>query len=166
MTVGLTDGILTALTLASGRLLREHEAIDWNLAWRVATVSAVSGALTYFIAEYARQRRELVRAERHLNLTFRGQLAATRLGRAVFRDALTGMIAAGLCGFLGALLPLAIAAVLPSSGWMALLSSGIALSVLGAGVGRASRGNIIRWSLSLVGVGLFLALLGAVLHVV
>ncbi|WP_213069428.1 hypothetical protein [Methylomicrobium album] len=87
LVAGWRDGILTALTLASGRLLDADTPIDAGLALRVATAAAVSGGFILFVAHYAELRSELIHAERQLNLRSHGCLAATRLGRMALYNA-------------------------------------------------------------------------------
>jgi hypothetical protein len=77
--LGVSDGILNALTLASAKVLRGH-GLDLGLGGRVGIVAFPSAVLTIFVAEYAQNRLELVRAERQLMFTRSGRLAATSLG--------------------------------------------------------------------------------------
>jgi predicted membrane protein (TIGR00267 family) len=163
---GFADGILTALTFAAGRLLAPSGAGSLSLALRVAAAAAVSGAFVAFAAHYARLRGELVRAERQLNLTTHGRLAATKLGGAVRREAMRSALISSVCAFLGALLPMLVGAALPSPGWLAVASAIVALGALGAGVGRATYGSPLWWALALVGAGLALTGLGLGLHVI
>jgi hypothetical protein len=53
LVAGLSDGILTALTLAAGKLLGPEAAMSPGLALRVALAAAVSGAFVFFVAHYA-----------------------------------------------------------------------------------------------------------------
>jgi hypothetical protein len=104
--MGLSDGILNALVLASATVLR-GVGLQLSLAVRVGAVALASAWFTLFVAQYAQYRLELVRAERQLMFTSSGRLAATRLGRAVIRDALAESTSAALASFVGASFPLA-----------------------------------------------------------
>jgi hypothetical protein len=97
LVAGLCDGVLTALTLASGKLLNTNEPIDYSLALRVAAAAALTGGFILFAAHYAELRGELVEAERQLNLRSHGRFASTRLGRVVLYEAITGSLIAGYC---------------------------------------------------------------------
>jgi VIT1/CCC1 family predicted Fe2+/Mn2+ transporter len=163
--IGVVDGILTALTLAAGRVLSVADALDSTLAFRISAASALSGALVFFVAEYARQRGELVRAERQLSLTAHGRLAATRLGRAALYDAASGAALAIICNFLGALVPLLIGVALPSVSWLAAVVAIAILGALGIGIARAIYWNPLRWAMVLMLAGALLTLIGVQLHI-
>ena len=51
--LGLTDGILTALTLGAGHMLAAAAPATPGLAFRVAGAAAVSGAFVFLVAHYA-----------------------------------------------------------------------------------------------------------------
>lgn len=69
LVLGITDGILNALTLAAGAILRSVDGVSGSLALRVGCAALVTAAFTMFIADYADRRAHLVRASRQLNLT-------------------------------------------------------------------------------------------------
>jgi predicted membrane protein (TIGR00267 family) len=164
--IGLVDGILTALTLTASRVVNAQDAIDTALALRIAAASSLSGAFIFFVAEYARLRRELVHAERQLNLAAKKHLAATRLGRAVFRDTVSGTAIASACNFLGALLSLVWSVLWPDRSWLAIVFAIVALGALGAGVARVIYRNPIRWAITLMAFGIVLTLVGMQLRIV
>ncbi len=163
---GFADGILTALTFTAGHLLRGSGPAGVGLALRIALAAALSGAFVSFAAHYARLRGELVRAERQLNLSTRGRLAATNLGRAVRREALRSALVSSACALLGAALPLLVDAALPAPGWLPVASGIVALALLGAAIGYATYGSPASWALGLAGAGLALTVLGVALHIV
>ena len=105
--LGVSDGILNALILASATVLR-GVGLSFDLGVRVGLAALCSAVLTVFVAEYAEYRSQLIRAERQLLFTRSGRLAATSLGSAVLRDAVTVAVVAGLASFAGAALPLVI----------------------------------------------------------
>jgi VIT1/CCC1 family predicted Fe2+/Mn2+ transporter len=163
--IGLADGILTTLTLATGKVIGSHQAIEGMLALRIATAGAASGAFIFFIAQYSHLRGELVHAERHLNLTPQGRFAVTHLGRAVLQDALCGATISGIFSFIGALFPLLLAVVWPHAPWVAILAALGALSLLGMGLGHVVYGKPSRWALGLLLVGIILSGVGLGLHI-
>jgi predicted membrane protein (TIGR00267 family) len=166
LVAGLCDGILTALTLASGRLFNAAVPMDLSLALRVAIAAAISGGFILFVAHYAELRGELVHAERQLNLLSHGHLASTRLGRAVLREAIAGALIAGSCSFGGALLPLGVGALLPQMPECAIAVALGTLALLGGILGRVAYGNPFGWSISLLLGGLLLAYVGFRLEII
>jgi len=164
--LGLSDGILTALTLASGRLLRGGHPITLTLAVRIALAACASSAFVYFVARYADLRGELVRAELELNLSSRGRLATTRLGRAVRDEALTGSALACACSFIGALVPLAAGALIRHPPWLGMALTIGSLGLLGVALARALSGSRVRWAAALMLGGVAISWLGSVLHLV
>jgi predicted membrane protein (TIGR00267 family) len=166
LVIGFTDGILTALTLAAGRVVSAHNPIDLSLALRISAAASLSGMFIFFTAEYARLRTELVRAERQLNLTAHGPLAATQLGKAVLRDTLRAAAISNVCSFLGALFPLLSGILLPRPSWLAVVVAIFALGALGAGIATTVYGNLMRWAVALMAAGVVLSLVGMELHIV
>lgn len=163
---GLTDGILTALTLGAGRLMDASTPVSVSLAFRVAGAASISGAFVFFVAHYADLRGELIEAERQLNLMAHGRLATTRLGEAVFREAFLQAIVASVCTFVGALLPMLIGTWHALPRYTSTAASMIALSVLGILLARVTAGRPWRWAGGLAIMGLALAGVGTVLQIV
>lgn len=163
---GLCDGILTALTLGAARLFDPDVPMSLSLAWRVATAGAVSGMFLFFVAHYAELRRQLVEAERQLNLTSHGRLATTRLGHEVLQEAALGAVGGGACSFLGAMYPLLIGAILPQAVWVAIGAALGGLGVLGVCLARSFHGNALGWTLALVAGGVCFTFIGLQLRVV
>ncbi|WP_031436722.1 VIT1/CCC1 transporter family protein [Methylobacter tundripaludum] len=166
LVAGLCDGILTALTLASGKLLNANVPIDVSLALRVATVAALTGGFILFAAHYAELRGELVEAERQLNLRSHGRFASTHLGRAVFYEAITSSLIAGGCSFCGALLPLMTGALLPKFSWCAIIVALGALAIIGGFLGKAVYGSPLGWSIALLLGGMLLSYAGMQLDII
>lgn len=165
LVAGLVDGILTALTLGAGHLLPDAPPMNLALALRVAVASAVSGAFIFLVAHYADLRSEFIEAERQLNLLAHGQLAASQLGKAAFREAAAKALAACGATFVGALLPMSVAVVVPSWRSAPLVVSLLALAALGVWLSHTVHGRPIRWIVALVLVGSLLSALGAFLHI-
>jgi len=164
--LGMVDGMLTALTLATGRVIGGNEHLDGLLAIRISAASALSGAFVFFAAEYTRLRGRLARAERQLSLQKAGYLASTRLGRWALMQATSGAVASSGCNFLGALLPLLGGALLPGPAWLPVALTLAALGILGFVLAHTVQGNSARWVLGLLFIGGVLALVGLKLHVV
>ncbi|MBC3843299.1 hypothetical protein GXW82_33070 [Streptacidiphilus sp. 4-A2] len=166
LVLGLTDGLLNALTLASASLWGTGAAVSVQLAARVGCASLVTAAFTVFVADYAERRAHLIRAARELNLTRKGQLAATRLGRLAVMRALRAMAVACLASFLGAALPLALGALLPGPRWIVALLAIAALAVLGALLARILAGRPGVWALAMGCGGAAVTAVGTWLHIV
>ena len=164
--LGFSDGILTALTLAAGRLTSAGESVSVDLGLRIATGALASGAFVFFVARYSELRHELIRSERQLNLTSHGRLAAGRLGTEVRHEAIRAGVTSSLAAFCGALVPLMAAALVPQHQWVSILAALLALAALGLGLARAVHGSRTRWSLGLAAGGILLSLLGAFLKIV
>ncbi len=164
--LGLADGILTALTLAAGRLVHTGQGISVGFALRIAAGALAAGAFVFYVGSYSRLRGELIRAERELSLTSHGRLAATRLGWAVFIEALSTTILSSLADFVGALVPMLTAVLLPDFRGGAVLASLGSLGILGLVLARAVHGSYWLWSVALVAGGVVLSILGIRLHIV
>jgi VIT1/CCC1 family predicted Fe2+/Mn2+ transporter len=165
LVMGVCDGILLALTLLAGRLL-DGGGADLGLAIRVAVASLASGGFVFFVARYAELREELVRSGMQLNLPADRLLARTRLGRAVLRRAFAQAAIAGGSSFVGALLPMTVACLLPGPTWLALAVPVALLGILGAVLARVTRGVPATWAVGLVAGGIVISGIGATLRLV
>lgn len=166
LVLGVADGIMTALTLAGGRLVSRGHALDLALAIRVALAGAVSGGFVFFVAQYAHLRGELVHAEAHLNLRHRGRFATSRLGKDVARESIGGAVIATVTGFVGAMLPLSLGAIFSVFPWVTFLVASVVLAIVGAAIARAVDGDTSRWIVGLVISGAALTCVGVALHIV
>lgn len=164
--LGLSDGVLTALTLATGSLVDPERHIAMSMAMRISASAFATGAFVFFVARYSQLRAELVVAERQLNLTSHGRLASSKLGRAVLREAIAAALLSSVSSFVGAMIPLLVAALVPSHGWAALAAALVTLALLGAGLAKVSLGSPLYWSSTLVAGGVLLSVLGAELRIV
>ncbi|MBB4915600.1 hypothetical protein [Streptosporangium saharense] len=165
LALGLSDGILNALVLAGGALLRGGRGADALLGVRVGVAALVTAAFAVYVAKYAELREQLAHASRQLNLASRGHLATTRLGRAVAREASVAAAVASAASFLGALFPLAAGALLPGPGWAPVVLAVAALAVLGFALGGAVGGSGIRWAFMLTVGGVAVAIVGLYLDI-
>ena len=166
LALGVSDGILTALILASAAVLRARgDALSLSLACRVGVVAFVTGIFTVFVAEYAQLRNELARAERELNMTSSGRLATGHLGRAALREAAGAAAVASVSSFFGAAAPLLIGAGLRSHPWIALVIAVAGLGGLGAALAGMFGGRRPRWTVALMVGGVVVAIVGARLDI-
>ena len=165
LVAGVCDGILTALILTAGRLLSASESVSVRLALRVAAAGTLTGSFAFFVAHYADLRSELVRAERQLNLMSPGRFASTQLGRAALRDSYLGALIVGICGFLGALIPLIVSAVFPKPSWIGVAAAIGTLALVGIFLAKAVYGSPARWALVLVLAGILLSFMGVELRI-
>lgn len=85
--LGFIDGIMNALALTAGSILRSDRPVTGELAVQISLFAATTGLFVIFVSGYVDLRAALVRAARQLNLTESGRLAATRLGRTIVREA-------------------------------------------------------------------------------
>jgi len=162
---GVMDGILNALILAAGLLLKGN-SIDIGLISRVSAASAVTTLFVFFVAHYAELRTELARVERQLSLTPRGRLGASRLGRQSFEQALAGAALAAVCGFIGAALPLLISMVVPRPTYTGPCITIVLLGVLGGTLARSIHGSMLTWSIAVMAGGGLFILFGLELNLV
>jgi predicted membrane protein (TIGR00267 family) len=164
--LGLSDGILTALTLAAGQLTGPNHEMPIARGMAIAVAALVSSAFVFYVAHYAQLRRELVHAERQLNLMSHGHLASTRLGRSVRIEAFVSAVLSSVASFLGALIPLLTSVVLPAFRWGPILTSLASLGVLGIALARVVHGSYWLWCAGLMAGGVVLSLVGVQLHIV
>jgi predicted membrane protein (TIGR00267 family) len=165
ITAGLVDGVLTALTLASGRLLEPGSAPNLDLAIRVGAATGLTTLFVFFVAHYAELRAEINRAEKELNLLSHGKLAAGALGQRAIREAFAGALLAAFCGLAGAMIPLWLCFALPSPRWLGLIITIGLLGVMGAILARSFRGSATFWIVVLVLGGLGLTWAGLELRI-
>jgi predicted membrane protein (TIGR00267 family) len=165
--LGLIDGILTVLALATGHVLKPGgEPITLSLSLKVAFATSVSGACIYFFSEYSRQRHRLIHAEKELNLATHGKLATTQLGNQILKETLLGVLVSSVCNFAGAILPLGVAMGFPQAQWTAVAIALLMLILLGIGIAALVYGSALAWSISLVSAGAMVAFIGYKLNVV
>ncbi len=167
LVLGLTDGMLNALTLAGGALLRDGgQALDVLLGLRVGVAALVTAAFTVFVADYAERRSRLVRGSRQLNLTQPGHLAGTELGRAAVRDSFVAMTVAAVASLLGAALPLVVGALLPGPSWIVVVLTVALLGLFGWLLGGLLAGRRWVWAVAMTVGGAVVTVIGAWLDIV
>lgn len=164
---GLIDGVLNALALAAGHLLKATgDGTTFGLAVRVGLAAGVTTIFVFFVAHYAQLRLELVRHERELNLSAHGRLAATRLGRSVLIEATFKACLAATFSLAGAGFPLALCALLPSPPWLGLGLTIASLGILGALLAKTFYGSPWLWGTALLLGGIALTIVGVHLSIV
>lgn len=163
--LGLTDGILTALTLAAGRIVESRTGLSLTLGLRVATASAFAGGVVFFTAELARRNHELVHAEQQLNLLSHGKLATTRLGHFVLVESSKASAVVVVSNFLGALLPFLVG-LISHFAWIPICFALISLGALGAAIATVTYRSRMQWVASLILAGAALTVLGLWLRIV
>jgi predicted membrane protein (TIGR00267 family) len=164
--LGLIDGILTVLTLATGHVLNKGEPFTIGLALKVGFATSLSGACIYFFSEYSRLRYRLIHAEKELNLARHGKLATTQLGRQIIKETIQGVFISSIFNFLGAMVPLGCAVLFPKIQWISLLIAMIMLIQLGIWIGKMVYGNRLAWVMSLLFAGAIVSLVGYKLNIV
>lgn len=165
LVLGVTDGMLNALTLAASSILDGGAGISLLLALRVGTAALVTAGFTMFVADYAERRVALARAERQLNMTRPGQLANSRLGRQAVRESLTAMTVAGLSSLAGAAAPLLVGALLTVPPWIVLAATVLSLAALGWVIGGMVQGRRLLWAVSMFVGGVAVTVVGLELHI-
>jgi predicted membrane protein (TIGR00267 family) len=165
--MGFVDGILTVLTLATGRILNNsHEDFSFSLAIRVALVTSLSGICVFFISQYSRERQRLIVAEKELNLSAHGKFATTNLGKKIFTETFQSMMITGLCSFIGSFIPISGAVFFPDAAWISIALALLILGTMGFGVSKLVYGKSYLWVLSLIFIGVFVSFIGYQLHVI
>ena len=166
LVLGITDGILNALTLAAGAILRgSGDGLSVTLAGRVGAASCVTAAFTMFVADYAERRSRLVRASKELNMTEPGRLAATSLGRAVARESALAAGLAAVASLVGAAGPLLMGTLPHVPPWVALVVTILLLGVLGWLIGIMLSARRLRWAIVMLLGGIAVTFIGAWLNI-
>jgi hypothetical protein len=165
LSLGFADGILSALTLASSSLVSGGPGVSAGLALRIAVASLLTAGFAVFVATYSEARGGLRHASHQLSLPVERGLVTTRLGREALRHATEHAGVASAASFVGALLPLLIAAVLPGPGWIAAAVAIAALGLLGVALATAVAGSRARWAAALMIGGLAVTAIGSWIHI-
>jgi len=165
VTAGLVDGILTALTLASGKMLAGSEHPGVAFAFRVGAATSLTTLFVFFVAHYAEMRADIHRAERELNLMAHGKLVTGALGWRAMQESFGGASVAAICGLLGAMVPLLLCHFLRSPRWLGLAITVALLGLLGAVLAKSFHGTIVVWAAALMAGGIALTWIGLQLDI-
>lgn len=159
VSIGLSDGIITALILASGGIIGKS-SIDLFQAFRISFGSSFAGAFSYFIAQYAGLNEELHRTALQLNLKSTDYLLKGHLGIEIFVESLLGALIAAFFGFLGALIPLSSSLIVRNNIEIPLSLSYLSLAVLGLFISKTTAGRAKFWIVVMVIVGIIVTIAG------
>ena len=162
---GLIDGILNALIL-SARVLVDKSHLNAAFIGRVSAVAGLTTIVVFFIAHYAETRAELVRAEKQLNLTSHGYLAASRLGTLALVSSIKGAVIAAVCSTLGATVPLVLSLILVGPEALSISANLVLLAVLGAALAKSFHGSVAFWAITVAVVGAIFTWAGVALNLV
>ena len=165
LVLGLADGILNALTLASSTVLHGL-GLTAALALKVGAAAVVSAVFTVFVAEYSQLRAELAHAEYQLSSSSPGRIAAGNLGREVRREAMAAAGIAGGASFIGSALPLLTGVWLSNVSWIALVLSIGALAALGVALADRVHGSKLIWASALTLAGVVVTVIGVQINLV
>jgi VIT1/CCC1 family predicted Fe2+/Mn2+ transporter len=163
--LGLTDGIMNALVLASAAIVHPQNQLSLMLGVRVGAAALATSVFTIFVATYSDLRSQLARSSQQLNIASPGYLATTKLGRAVIREALAATVIASIASCIGAVFPLAAGALLPGPSWIPLAIAIAALAGMGGWIGAEVGGSKIKWAGWLALGGTAVAVVGVQLHI-
>lgn len=164
--LGLIDGVLTVLTLATGHILQGKDSLTLSLSLKVAFATSLSGACIYFFSEYSHLRQRLIHAEQELNLMHHGRLATTQLGKQVLKETVTGVFVSSIFSFTGAMLPLGCAVLFPTAQWISIIIALIILFIMGIAIAKLVYGTPFKWVLALLAAGILMGYAGYKLNVV
>lgn len=165
LSLGLSDGILNSLVLATTAILGSGATPTLAMAGRVGCVALATALVTMYVAQYAELRVRLERATDTLSLSRSGRLATTALGRRVRLEALQAAVLASCSSFAGATLPLLVAGVVRQAPWSGLLVAEGLLALLGAVLAGSVKGNRTRWAVGLSVAGIVVAAIGSQLKI-
>ena len=161
--IGISDGIITALILASGGIIK---GITPYLSLKISFGSAFAGMFSFFIADYAGLNEELHRTARQLNLRSTRYLLRGKLGRDILFEAFTGTLISAFFGFVGALIPLMSSIMVPHDIYIPLLISYISLGIVGYFISRITAGSWRFWVSIMVIIGIIVTIAGSYLKLI
>jgi VIT1/CCC1 family predicted Fe2+/Mn2+ transporter len=118
-----------------------------------------------FVAQYAELRARLSRAACELNMPSGSHLLKSDLGQQVVQRSMAAALTASASSFIGASVPLAVAALTPSAAWTGLVVSLMLLGGLGWALASLVGGIRLRWTVVLVACGAIVAAIGSQLDV-
>ncbi len=165
LVLGLTDGIITALMIATAELLSSAEP-HLALYLRIAVGSAAVGAISFFMADYSSMKQDLMRLSKKVNPNTPENLLGTKLEFAILRDSATRTAISAFAGFVGALIPLLPSLIFVSEHLVTLAIADASLAILGLNIARIQSGSYIFWSLLMGGVGVFVMFIGSAIQIV
>ncbi len=164
MAIGLIDGLITALIIASNAILSDL-SISLYAAIRISGGSSMVGATSYLLAEYGEKRTDMVRIARHLNpVTLKSSKNRSVQMRILMESILGGSVALSF-GFIGAMIPLAFYSIFDMNPLISISVTFIALSLTGLYMGYEAEGSAMMWIIALDSVGFLMLILGNYLRI-
>lgn len=163
--LGLTDGIITALMIATNEILVATTA-QFGLFMRIALGSAAVGAVSFFMADYSTLKQDLVRLSKIVNPGTPLELLETQLGRRIVRESILKTLLSALSGFAGALIPLLPSELFVSNFWASLIIADLSLALLGVLVAKVQSGNYFFWPPLLASIGVVMMFIGKFVNIV
>ena len=164
VSLGFTDGIITALMISSYLILNDR-SMPVELALRISTGSAAVGTFSYFIASFASNRAELTRISKHMNPSRPSGKVSGSLLNDVYLDSLVGTVVSGASSFLGSMIPLG-AYSLSSSRLIVLVVTQVSLAVLGYSLSRTLKSNSVAWIAGMFAFGVVVILIGLYVKII
>lgn len=164
MAIGLIDGLITALIIASNAILSDL-SMPFSAAIRISGASSMVGATSYLVAEYGKMRTDMVRIARHLNpVTLKSSKNRSVQLRILLDSILGGSVALSF-GFMGSMIPLGFYSLFGSNPLISIVVTFIALSVTGIYMGYEAEGSALMWIIALDTVGILMLILGNYLRI-
>lgn len=164
--LGLSEGIITVLAFIAKKLVNSTHVVTLGFALRLSLAAFITTGFVYYVSQYVDLRRQLLHAERELNLTSSGKLAMTNLGRQIIIESCITSFIASMAAFIGALIPTLIAISLQQYKWSSIFSSIMTLGILGLMLSRLVNGNKLAWVMTLTISGLLITYIGMQLNIV
>ena len=164
MAIGLIDGLITALIIASHAIL-SNLTLPVSAAIRISGGSSMVGATSYLLAEYGEKRTDMARIAKHLNpMTLKYSRNRSVQMRILLESVIGGSVALAF-GFIGAMIPLGFYSVFGMSPIISIAVTFIALSLTGVYMGYEAEGSAMMWLIALDSVGILMLILGNYLRI-
>lgn len=163
--LGLTDGIVTSLMIATNEILSATSP-HFFLYIRIALGSASVGAVSFFLADYSTLKQDLVRLSKIVNPNTPFELLQTQLGRSIIKESIFKTLLSALAGFGGALIPLTLSTEFVGYHLISLLGADLSLALLGVLVARVQSGKYYFWPPLLALVGVIMIFIGRFVNIV
>ena len=165
LTLGFTDGIITALMITSNLLLSGVH-LSYILALRISVGSASVGAFSYFIASFASNRAKLVRISKQINPSAPWKMVKGSLSNRALVDAFAGTVISASSSFAGSLIPLGIYTWSRSNVVLSISVTQASLVLLGLSLARSFRGKSFIWMTGMFSFGLAVMIIGFYVRIV
>lgn len=165
VSLGFLDGIITPLMITS-HLILSGIGLPFELGIRIALGSASVGAFSYFIAEFASNRAELVRISRHINPGSPLKILRGRLSEEAFVRTASGTLISAGSSFVGSLIPLLSYSLSDSNSILAITLAEAAMMILGIAISRVLKTGWAVWVFGMMLFGMAITILGFFVQIV